>query len=109
MNVIVDFLDSLDRRPTLGDAYRVEARIVTWESEDVLQAPAGALFQQGDHWEAYRVSHGNAQLITVDTDHSNGLFTEILGGLEEGDQVIVYPGDKISDGVSVSPLSIESR
>ena len=109
VNVIVDFLDSFDRRPTLGDAYRVEARIVTWESEDVLQAPAGALFQQGDHWEAYRVSHGNAQLITVDTDHSNGLFTEILGGLEEGDQVIVYPGDKISDGVSVSPLSIESR
>jgi len=109
VNVIVDFIDPLERRPTLGDAYRVEARIVTWESTDVLQAPAGALFQQDDRWEAYRVSRGNAELITVEIDHSNGLATEILGGLEEGDEVIVYPGDKIADGVSVSPLLIKSR
>jgi HlyD family secretion protein len=109
VNVIVDFLDPLDQRPTLGDAYRVEARIVTWESADVLQAPAGSLFQSRDHWEAYRVSSGNAQLITVEIDHSSGLATEILGGLEEGDEVIVYPGDKIADGVRVSPLSIENR
>ena len=109
VNVIVDFIDTLNQRPTLGDAYRVEARIVAWESTDVLKAPAGALFQQGDHWEAYRVSHGTAQLITVDINHSNGLETEIMGGLEAGDEVIVYPGDQIADGVSVSPLSIESR
>ena len=109
VNVIVDFLDPLDRRPTLGDAYRVEARIVSWESLDVLKAPAGALFQQGDHWEVYRVSHGSAQLITLEIDHSNGLETEILDGLKIGDEVIVYPGDKIADGVRVSPLSIETR
>ncbi len=109
VNVIVDFLDPLAARPTLGDAYRVEARIVAWESEDVLKAPAGALFQQGDHWEAYRVSGGRAELITVETDHTNGLETEILGGLQESDKVIVYPGDKIADGVRVTPLSIEKR
>ncbi|MBE35437.1 MAG: RND transporter [Opitutaceae bacterium] len=109
VNVIVDFLDPLNRRPTLGDAYRVEARIVTWEAEDVLKAPAGALFQQGDHWEAFRVSRGTAHLITVKTGHSNGLETEIVDGLAEGDEVIVYPGDKITDGVSVTPLAIESR
>lgn len=109
VNVIVDFLDPLDRRPTLGDAYRVEARIVSWESSEVLKAPAGALFQQGEHWETYRVSGGRAELITVEVDHSNGLETEIVGGLAAGDKVIVYPGDKIVDGASVSALSIESR
>ncbi len=107
VNVIVDFIDPLAERPTLGDAYRVEARIVTWESDDVLKAPAGALFQQGDHWESYQVSGDASQLITVETGYTNGLETEVRGGLKEGDEVIVYPGDQITDGVRVTPLSID--
>ena len=53
VNVMVDILDPLSNRPTLGDEYRVDARIVTWESSDVLKSPAGALFQNGDDWETY--------------------------------------------------------
>lgn len=109
VNVIVDFLDPLSSRPTLGDAYRVEARIVTWESSDVLKVPAGALFQQSNRWETYRVSNGTANLVSVNTGHSNGLETEIVDGLDTGDEVIVYPGDKISDGIRVTPMSVDAR
>jgi HlyD family secretion protein len=35
VSVIVDFDEPLERRAELGDGYRVEAHIVTWESSDV--------------------------------------------------------------------------
>ena len=109
VNVIVDFIDPLSSRPTLGDEYRVDARIVVWESADVLKAPAGALFQHGCIWETYIIEGGSAALTPVDVGQSNGLETEIRAGLQVGDKVIVYPGDKIRDGVRVTPMPITTR
>jgi len=109
VNVIVDFLDPLEARPTLGDAYRVEARIVTWESEDVLKVPAGALFQQGDYWSTYVVANGVARQRTVRAGASNGREIEVLEGLQVGDRVVVYPGDRIDDGVRVAPMDVSAR
>lgn len=106
VNVIVDLTDSHERRPTLGDAYRVEARIVTWEGKSILKVPAGALFQRGDVWQTYVLDGGTARLRTVQAGHSNGLETEVLEGLQEGDPIIVYPGDKIADGVRVRAISV---
>ncbi len=105
--VIVDLTDPLAKRPTLGDAYRVEARIVTWEGADVLKVPSGALFQRGDTWQTYVVDGSKARKRTVQVGHSNGLETEVLAGLNAGDKVVVYPGDKIADGVRVSAISVE--
>jgi HlyD family secretion protein len=107
--VVVDFVDALDKRPTLGDAYRVEARIITWESPDVLKAPVGALFQRGGAWQTYVLDGSAARLRTVKIGHSNGLETEILEGLKAGDQVVVYPGDQIADGVRVKPMVVSGR
>jgi HlyD family secretion protein len=104
VNVIVDLTDPLEKRPTLGDAYRVEARIVTWESANVLKVPAGALFQRGAGWLTYVLDGRTARLREVSVGHRNGLEAEITAGLREGDRVIVYPGDKIADGVHVAPL-----
>ncbi|MBS1791712.1 MAG: HlyD family secretion protein, partial [Acidobacteria bacterium] len=47
VNVIADFVD--DPGP-LGDGYRVEARLVVWESDGVLRAPASALYRKGQGW-----------------------------------------------------------
>lgn len=107
VNVIVDLTDPLELRPTLGDAYRVEARIVTWESDRVLQVPAGALFQRGGTWQTYVVEGGRARLRTVQTGYSNGLVTEIVEGLGVDEPVVVYPGDKIADGVRVRRVSVK--
>jgi HlyD family secretion protein len=105
VNVIVDLTDPLELRPTLGDAYRVEARIVTWESDRVLQVPAGALFQRDGGWQAYVVEGGRARLRAVTPGRGNGLATEIAAGLREADRVIVYPGDKVTDGGRVQPVA----
>lgn len=104
--VIVDFLDPLEMRPTLGDAYRVEARIVTWESDDVLQAPAGALFQRGRSWQTYVLKNNRVHLRDIETGPTNGFFTVIRSGLQAGDRLVVYPGDKIADGVRVRPITV---
>jgi HlyD family secretion protein len=107
--VVADFVDPIEKRSTLGDSYRVEARIVTWEKADALRAPAGALFQHGGEWQTFVIDGSRARLRTVKVGHSNGVETEILAGLKDGDRVIVYPGDKVSDGSAVKPLAIETR
>jgi HlyD family secretion protein len=107
--VIVDFTGPPEQRATLGDAYRVEAHIVTWEGTSVLKAPTGALFQRSDVWYAYVLEGDTARLRLVKVGHHNGLDTEILSGLAEGDRVIVYPGDRVADGARVRALTVGER
>jgi HlyD family secretion protein len=107
--VIADFTDPAEKRSTLGDNYRVEARVVTWESATAMRVPAGALFQRGGVWQTFVMHNGRAQLRTVKVGHSNGVTTELIDGLAEGDHVIIYPGDKVTDGTRVAPLVVSAR
>lgn len=107
--VVADFTDGVAQRPTLGDNYRVEARIVTWENATALRAPAGALFQRGGVWQAFVIEGGRARLRLVQVGRGNGVETEVLEGLAEGAQVVVYPGDKVIDDTRVAPLVVGAR
>lgn len=101
VNVLVDLVEPRSSWKSLGDGFRVEARILIWEGQDLLKAPAGALFRQGETWATFRLHQGRAQLTPVQTGHSNGLETEILSGLAAGDRVILHPSDRIHDGARV--------
>jgi HlyD family secretion protein len=103
VNIIIDLTDPPGRRPTLGDGYRVEARIVVWEGPDVLKVPSGALFRRGDGWAVFRVQRGKATPRVVTVGQDNGLEAEILEGLDEGDQVVLHPSDRVRDGAAVVP------
>ena len=103
VNVLVDFTEARANWQALGDAYRVEARIVIWEGQEVLKAPAGALFRSGDGWAVFRNDRGRARLVRVTVGPSNGLETRILDGLQEGDMLILHPSDRIREGVRVGP------
>ncbi|MBL9187996.1 MAG: HlyD family efflux transporter periplasmic adaptor subunit [Opitutaceae bacterium] len=107
--VIADLADTPEKRPSLGDSYRVEARIVTWEKPDALRVPAGALFERAGRWHAYAIDGTRAQLRNVTIGRSNGVLTEVTAGLQEGVRVIVYPGDKVADGLRVAPLEVGLR
>jgi HlyD family secretion protein len=102
VNVIADFLTSPEDRRALGDAYRVEARIVVWESERVLKLPLGALFRSGGEWAVFAVRDGRARLTRVEVGHSNGKETEIRGGLGAGSEAVIHPSDKVADGVAIT-------
>lgn len=97
VNVIADFTDPVEKRRGLGDAYRVEARIVVSEG-DAVQVPAGALFRRGDGWACFVVRDGRARLTDVTVGRSDGVGTEVRGGLTEGETVIVHPSDLVKDG-----------
>lgn len=87
----------------LGDRYRVEARIVTWSSDNVLQVPTGALFRRGNDWMTFVVDKGRARLTKVVIDHSNGVAAEVKEGVEDGREVILHPPDGVTDGMLVQP------
>ncbi len=101
VNVIIDMDDDRDLWSSLGDGYRVEARISIWEGKDVLRVPASAVFRSAEAWATFVVQEGTAVVRTVELGETNGLETEVLSGLEEGDTVIAYPSDSVRDGVSV--------
>ena len=102
VNVIADFTDPLEKRKALGDAYRIEARIVVWEAVDAVKVPAGALFRDpSGQWAVYALREGRATLTAVQVGRSNGLEAEILDHLAPGDQVVLHPSDRVTPGVRI--------
>lgn len=101
--VIVRFTSPQQHWQRLGDGYRVEARFIVWESQNVLKIPASALFRDGDQWMAFAVDGGRAVGRSVEVGERNGLEAQVVSGLEEGISVILHPDDQISDGVRVVP------
>jgi HlyD family secretion protein len=99
VNVIID----LDEPPQqLGDGFRVEVRVVTYEREDVLRVPTSSLFRHEQDWAVFTVDGGRARLRPIEVGRRTGLLAEVLTGVEEGESVIVHPSDAIADGVRVA-------
>lgn len=106
VNVIADLATPPEQRKNVGDNFRVEARIIVWEAANVLKAPSGALFRAGKEWAAFVVRDGVARTQTVKTGRSSGVETQILEGISENDALILYPGDRIHDGIRVQPVKL---
>jgi HlyD family secretion protein len=98
VNVVADVPEP---PPGLGAGYRVEARIVTWESRDALKVPNSALFRSRGGWAVYVVESGRAQLREVLPGYRGDAEAEIVGGLRAGEEVVLYPSDEVGDGVRV--------
>ncbi|MFA5262559.1 MAG: efflux RND transporter periplasmic adaptor subunit [Opitutaceae bacterium] len=104
--VVADILSPLEQRAQLGDNFRVEARVVVWQSDRVLKLPVSGLFRRGSEWAAFVVREGRARLVSVKAGRSSGSEIQVLEGLKEGDEVILYPGDRVKEGQSVTPIKV---
>ena len=98
VNVILDFAEPLDRIQTVGDAFRVEAHIVTHRVENAVKVPVGALFRDGEGWAVFVADGGRAQKRAVKVPRRNGAEAMVEDGLKPGDRVVVYPSDALRDG-----------
>lgn len=97
----LDILTPPDARAGLGDRFRVFVRVVLWEGEEIVQLPQAALFRHDGGWAVFRVIEGRAVLTPVQIGRQAGGQAELLGGLEEGATVVMYPASSLSDGARV--------
>ncbi|PJI43004.1 MAG: RND transporter [Rhizobium sp.] len=95
-------LDLEDKDPRLGHGFRVYARLTLWQSGETLQVPISALFRDGRQWSLFAIRDSRARQVAVDIGHMNDETAELIGGLAEGDQVILHPSDVISEGTLVA-------
>lgn len=106
VNVVADITTPLAERTSLGDNFRVEGRIVVWETGKTLKVPVSAVFRHGSDSAVYVVRRGRAALVPVTAGRSSGTEVQIIKGIGEGDEVILYPGDRITDGQRVEPMKL---
>jgi HlyD family secretion protein len=100
VNVIADLVHP---PPNLGDGFRVEARIVVWQAEEVLRVPASALSRCAGAWCVFVVSNNTAYRRQVTVGQRNGFEAEIRAGLRDGEAVVLHPSEHIEDGTRVQP------
>ena len=105
VNVVLDFVDPAAAWTSLGDAYRVEVRIVIWEAHAVLKVPTSALFRDGEKWAVYTVEAGRARRVVVELGHQTAQEAEVVSGLSDGVRVLLHPGDTLTSGARVKERS----
>jgi HlyD family secretion protein len=93
---------------SVGDGFRVEASIIIWSAPSVTTVPRSALVQRAGagptaaSWTAFVVRDGHVGVRDVRVGHVGAAGAEVLGGLEAGEQVIVFPSDQVKAGVRVA-------
>jgi len=100
--IIADFTSPPELWQRLGDGYRVEARFVLWQDDNVLQVPASSLFGYNNGWAVFVVENGRAKQHDVEVGQRTGLIAQILDGAKEGEAVINHPSDEVEDGRRVT-------
>jgi HlyD family secretion protein len=114
VNVLIDITSPREQWKTLGDGYRAGVRIVIVSKENVLRAPVSAVFPSTNSdnsktMAVYVLRNGRAVQVPVEVGGRNGSDAWIRAGLKAGDQVIIYPGNSVRDGVRVIARSIETK
>lgn len=100
---LIVVIDLVDAPAALGDGYRLDASTTVWDRPQVLAVPASALLREGTRWEVFAVRDGRARRQPVQVGHLGGGFAEVLGGLNDGERVVVFPPDNLRDGARVTP------
>ncbi len=98
VNVLLDIVSPGEAWKNLGHGYQVDVRIVIWEGDNVLKVPLTALFRDGEDWAVFVSDDGRVVQRLVELGHRTDKEGQIVGGLEEGDLVVAYPGEAIEEG-----------
>ena len=102
VNVIGDFVDAA---VPLADGYRVEARIVVWEGDDVVKVPSSALFRRAGDWNVFVVDGGRARRRSgSDRTARRDGGRRCSADSTTATGSILHPSDQVDDGVRVAPL-----
>ncbi|MFN3523000.1 MAG: efflux RND transporter periplasmic adaptor subunit [Phenylobacterium sp.] len=99
--VLLQFTDPPAKWAQLAPGYRVWGRVFLRQAPDAVKAPLGALARADGGWAVFRVEGGKARLRRISVGAITDRDAEVLEGLAPGDVVVVFPSDKVRDGVTV--------
>lgn len=88
----------------LRPGYTADVTIITTEKKSSLVVPYEAVMEKDDKKYVYVIDNARAKKVEVQTGLNTELYTEITGGLKEGDRLVVSPLDKIKDGGGVKEV-----
>lgn len=106
VRIIADLLTPPAERANLGDNFRVEAHLITWETPSTLKLPAGALFRIGTNWATFVIGDGRAVRRDLKVGRTSGVESQVLEGIRAGEDVILYPGDRVREGLRVRGVKL---
>ena len=103
VNIILGLEGPTTAYSPLGDGFRVESKIVVFETKEALKVPSAALFRVDGGWAVFVVEGGKAKTKKITLGRRTGTEAMVEEGLSEGETVILHPSDTIKDGVMVMP------
>ena len=100
------------KNPTgkIHDGMYCHATILLDKATEKMSIPASCLASKAENdgqGKVFVVRGGHAQLLKIRIGEDNGLRVEVLGGLKSTDQVILQPGDSLTDGAAVAPTLMD--
>ncbi len=128
VRVLIDLTSPREQWQALGDGFRVSVSIVTLVQPDALVVPVSAVFPlppaaapidgaasmdsnggpppTAARHAVFVADKGRARQVAVLLGGRNGTMAWIRGGLEPGQQVIVYPPVAVREGVRVAARKV---
>jgi HlyD family secretion protein len=97
VRVLIDF----DRPREMGEGFQVRCRLISRRKADSLIVPVGALFRESEAWALYRIIKSRAVKTFVKVSETSGGAALIESGVNAGDDIVLFPGEKIRNGVKV--------
>jgi len=101
VTTVLQLTDPKEAWRSLGHDFRVFVRITAWEEDDALRVPLSALFRVDSEWAVFRIENGVARQTIIRIGQRNSGHAQVLEGLAEGDRIILYPSDRVTDGGAV--------
>ncbi len=100
IKVIVRF--SLKPPVAVGEAYRLQARLITGRKEKSLVVPRLSVLQNADGgFYVFRLRGKVLQRVSVTVGLRSDLALEIAAGLSDRDRIVAHPDTTLSDGMKV--------
>jgi len=102
-------LDPQQTPPELGHGYQVVVSVIISKKTDSLKVPTNALFRHSGNWSVFLLSTDTVQIAQVKIGMTTDSEVEIIDGLNEGDEVVQHPTDRLTDGTVVTRLNAKNQ
>ena len=101
VRVVLDLMSPREQWALLGDGYRVDAHFILWRGDNVLVIPASSVFRENGQHAVFVIDGERVVQKDVVIGQSDGFLVEVVQGLNEGDQIVRHPDNRLDDGVRV--------